>query len=394
MEEWVVRDVPVKTNVLVVGAGPTGLVLATALAAAGVSFVVVDKVEEGGNYSRAVGTLPRTLEMVEGLGIAERMSDTGMRIHRIRMFSGDHDRNIATLRLDKVDATPFPYSVTMPQHRTEELILGRLRELGGDVHRPFRLAGLAQDGDGVTATLEGEGGEVRTVRAAYAVGADGVNSAVRKALGVSFPGDTFRQQFVLSDMRFDGARTDEIHLFFSRQGCVIMGPMPGGLHRVCMSVDRLPGEPLSPEEAQELLDERLPVHPRPRVKEVLGSSHTSVHHRIATRFRVGRVLLAGDAAHTNSPIIGQRMNLGMQDGVVLGSLLAATVRGGDDVLDVYEETRRPQVTAAVENSRRMNGMATERNRWKGALRDTVLPLSNIPTLNRAMVTRLAQLGGR
>ncbi|KRV46445.1 hypothetical protein AQ490_11105 [Wenjunlia vitaminophila] len=383
---------PTRTDVLIVGAGPTGLALASTLATAEVPFVAVDQVDEGANYSRAVGTLPRTLQMLDQLQVAERLAKTGNQAQRIRAFSGDRDRTIATLHVDRL-ATPYPFAVVMPQHHTEEALLGRLRELGGRVHRPWRLTALTQDEDGVTATLQGSDGERHTLWARYAVGADGARSAVRRYAGVAFPGETFRQSFLLADLLLsDGPPPDEIHLFFSRHGAVIMGRMPSGLHRVCISVDQVPEQPLSPQLAQELLRLRAPESHRIRVREVVGSSHTKVHHRIAERFRAGRIFLAGDAAHLNSPIVGQGMNLGIQDGITLGNTLVSTLRDGVDTLDDYERVRRQIAKEAVEFTRRINDLATAKSPSMGAVRDRVAPLvSSLPPVNRRLIARLARV---
>jgi 2-polyprenyl-6-methoxyphenol hydroxylase-like FAD-dependent oxidoreductase len=387
-------ELPESTDVLVVGGGPTGLALAVTLALAQVRFAVVDAVPEGGNFSRATGTLPRTLELLEPLGITERLAELGNHAVRIRAFSGDRDRALVTLHLGRL-ATRFPFAVVLPQHVVEEVMLARLRELGGNVHRPLTLDGLAQDSSGVTATVTGPDGTRRTVRAAYVVGADGAHSAVRRLAAVELPGETFRQTFLLSDMQLTvGPPPDEIHLFFSRHGAVVMGHMPGDVFRVCISVDGPGTEELTVPQAQELLAARAPAGYLPKVAEVVSSSRTRVHHRVAPRFRSGRVLLAGDAAHLNSPIVGQGMNLGIQDGITLGTALAETLRTGTDTLDSYDRVRRPIARQAVTITDHINSLATTRSRWRGALRDGAVPILNLPPANRRAAARLARLVDR
>lgn len=386
-------ELPETTGVLIIGAGPTGLALASTLRTAGIDCCVVDNAEEGGNYSRAVGTLPRSLEMLQRINVGERLAEAGNHARRIRIFSGDRDRNIATLRLDRLD-TDFPYAVLLPQHAAEAILLARLRELDGFVHRPLRLSGLEQTEKEVVATVTDPAGQERVIRATYLVGADGTNSDVRKMAKVAFPGETFHQRFILADLELSGGSPDdEIHLFFSRPGAVIMGHMPGELHRVCLSVDRLPGD-LTAGTVQALLRERAPARRPMQVVRVAHDSHTKIQHRVAERFRKGRVFLAGDAAHTNSPIIGQGMNLGMQDGITLGEILVRGLRGDEAALDTYERVRRPIAKDAVGNTRRLNSLATMRTAWKGAVRDMVLPISALPPLNRKMIYRLSRLVDR
>jgi 2-polyprenyl-6-methoxyphenol hydroxylase-like FAD-dependent oxidoreductase len=387
------NELPETTDVLIVGAGPTGLALAAVLCDAGVDCCVVDAVAEGGNYSRAVGTLPRTLEMLQQLKVAERMVEASNHAQRIRIFSGDRDRNIATLHLRRLD-TEFPFAVLQPQHATEEILLTRLGELGGVVLRPLRVTALRQSNHEVVVTVADAGGDERTVRAKYVVGADGTRSDVRKMIGVEFAGETFRQRFLLGDLELgDGSPADEIQLFFSRAGGVIMGHMPGKLHRVCISVDEVPAK-LTAGTAEALLRERAPARKHIEVRQVVTDSHTRVHHRVAARFRLGRVFLAGDAAHVNSPIIGQGMNLGIQDGITLGNELVRTLRTGADTLDAYERIRRPIALDAVGITQRINDAGTQRSSWRSAVRDLVLPLSVIPGVNRAMITRLSRLVDR
>ncbi|MGH3241148.1 MAG: FAD-dependent oxidoreductase [Spirillospora sp.] len=383
-------ELPQTTDVLIVGAGPTGLALAATLRTAGIDCCVIDGVEEGGNYSRAVGTLPRTLEMLQQIKVGDRLAKAGNHAQRIRIFSGERNRNIATFRLDRLN-TPFPYAVLLPQHTTEEILLTRLRELDGSVHRPHKLTAITQTAREVTAEVTDPNGHRHTIRARYLVGADGTRSDVRKLTGIGFPGETFHQRFILADLELTGGSPpDEIHLFFSRPGAVIMGNMPGGLHRVCLSVDTLPDE-LTTAKADALLRERTPAQRPLRVVHVEHDSHTKIHHRIAEQFRKGRVFLAGDAAHTNSPIIGQGMNLGIQDGITLGNTLTSALNGDENTLDTYERIRRPIAKDAVTLTQRLNSIATQRKTWKTTARDSLLPLTTLPPLNRKMAYRLTRL---
>jgi 2-polyprenyl-6-methoxyphenol hydroxylase-like FAD-dependent oxidoreductase len=393
-------ELPESTEILIIGAGATGLALAATLAARGRSFAIIDKLPERSNFSRAIGTIPLTLEMLQPLGVAEQLAGMGNRARLARFYSGDRDREFVKVRFDRL-STRFPYVLLMPQHFTETVLETRLRELNGaEVHRPYVLTGIEQDGKGVVATVTGAGpaeGETRTIRADYVVGADGARSTVRELLAVRFPGDTCRQTFMLHDLRLkDGPPNDEIQMFCSRLGAVTMGAIPPGIVRATISVDDPPASPEGPTVAQvqALIDERAPAHYRPEVLEVLHSGRSRVHHRLADRFRVGRVFLAGDAAHSNSPVSGQGMNLGIQDGIILGDLLATSLATGRDLLDDYERRRRPIAKEAIGMTRRMHQISTEAGPVTGGLRDRLFPLANLSVLNRRVAYQLSGLGRR
>jgi 2-polyprenyl-6-methoxyphenol hydroxylase-like FAD-dependent oxidoreductase len=232
---------PATTDVVIVGAEPTGLALAAVLATEGVSFVLVDHVAEGANTSRAVVVHARTLEVLEELEVTDRLRVEG---HVVPRFSvRDRDHVLATIRFDALP-TRYPYTLMVPQNVTEAILLGRLRELGGDVHRPYRAIDLRQDADSVTVTVAADGQPSQTVRARYAVGADGMHSTVRQCAGIGFTGDTYEQSFVLADVRMSWPlRADEVSLFFSPAGLVVVAPLPGGRHRVVATVDDAPERP-------------------------------------------------------------------------------------------------------------------------------------------------------
>src|SRR5262249_48892598 len=207
----------------------------------------------------------------------------------------------------------------------EETRLGRLGALGGDVQRPFTVNGLRQDGDGVSVTAAADGQSAHAIRARYLVGADGMHSAVRELAGIGFQGGSYEQSFVLADVRMNWSLSaDEVMLFSSADGLAVVAPLPGGRHRVVATMDNAPEHPQL-EDVQRLLDARGPVTGAARIEEIAWSTRFHVHHRLADRYRAGRVLLAGDAAHVHSPAGGQGMNTGIRDAVALGHALAAVV---------------------------------------------------------------------
>ncbi|GGS02144.1 pentachlorophenol monooxygenase [Micromonospora fulviviridis] len=327
---------PERTDVLVVGAGPTGLAVAATLAGHGVTATVVDRLASPPVTSRAAVVHAGTLEVLDRIGVAAPLADRGLPSSRFTVR--DRDRVLLTVPFDRLPSR-YPYALLVSQAETEAVLADRLTALGGRVLRPYELTGLDLDGAGATATFAGG----RTVRARWVVGADGMRSPVRELAGIDFGGPADPgESFLLADVRVDSALPrDQVNLFLARQGPLVWAPLPDGTVRLVAEVPDAPREPQA-RHFQELLDERGPVQRPDRVTEVRWSSRFRIHHRIAGSYRSGPVLLAGDAAHVHSPAGGQGMNLGLRDAVALGDTLAAVLAGGPDtLLDGYAAARRP-----------------------------------------------------
>jgi 2-polyprenyl-6-methoxyphenol hydroxylase-like FAD-dependent oxidoreductase len=368
---------PAHTDIAIVGAGPTGLALAVTLASAGIDFVLVDRQAEGANTSRAAVVHARTLEVLENIGAADALVDRGLQVTRFAVRDGS--RRLLTVPFDGLP-TAYPYTLMVPQCDTEEVLLARLRELGGDVHRPYEVSTVAQDEDGVTLTMHtGE-----SFGATYVVGADGMHSAVREASGIGFTGSTYDESFVLADVEMSWAPgREEVSLTFGAAGLAVVAPLPGGHYRVVATVDEAPASP-DLGFVQRLLDERAPD--QGRVAKLAWSSRFQVQHRLADRYRAGRILLAGDAAHVHSPAGGQGMNTGIQDGYALGRAFAT------GALDDYEEKRRPVAERVVAFTDRMTRIATTRQPAARGARDAVLAmLGRLPAFRTRLATELAEL---
>ena len=311
------------TDVLVVGAGPSGLTVAASLVNRGIATTVVDTQAAGSNTSKAAVVNARTLEVLEDLDVARRLVKEGIQAPRFTIRDGNRT-------LIPVDFSPlptaYPYSLMVPQSTTERLLLDRLTELGGSVIRPKTLHAIEQDPDGVTAVFDD--GDV--IRARYAVGADGIRSTVREHAGIGFQGGAYDESFILADVRLAGdAPVDEVILFWAKAGLTVVAPLPGGVHRIVAPVSDAPEEPTAAF-VQQLLDERGLGAGRMVVTEVIWGSRFRIHHRVADTYRAGRLLLAGDAAHVHSPAGGQGMNLGIQDAVALADALARVLGGEPD----------------------------------------------------------------
>ena len=378
-------ELPTTTDVLIVGAGPTGLSLAVALAGQGHDVTVVDAQAEGANTSRAAVIHARTLEVLEPYGVSERLAAKG--IHAPRFTVRDRDRVLVTVPFDTIPSA-YPYTLMVSQAVTEAVLLQRLTELGGRVLRPHRLTAVDQDDEGVTATLA-TGHEVR---ARYLVGADGMHSTVREQAGIGFSGGAYGESFALADVRLDGGvPDDEVILYFSPAGVLVVAPLPGGIHRIVATVPEARERP-DAGFVQDLLDTRGPAAARPVVSEVLWGSRFLIHHRVADHYRAGRILLAGDAAHVHSPAGGQGMNTGITDAVALGDVLGSVLDGGsEDLLDEYGAARQPVARQVVAFTDRITRLAALDRRLRRVRNLVVGLVAKNPIVRRRLAWRLSGL---
>lgn len=379
---------PDRTEVLVVGAGPVGLAVAASLAGHGHVVTVVDRQAEGANTSRAAVVHARTLEVLERLGVSKRLTELG--IHAQRFIIRDGDRELMPVRLDQLP-TEYPYALMVPQNVTEQVLLDRLEELGGTVHRPYVATTLSQDADGVEVRMDS--GEA--IRAQYVVAADGMHSTIRDRVGLGYRGKMVTQSFSLVDVRVEGGLpADEVLLFFSTPGLLVVAPLPDGSYRLVAAVDEAPERP-DLDYAQQLLTGRGPRRTAVRVAEVIWGSRFRIHERVADRYRAGRVLLAGDAAHTHSPAGGQGMNLGLRDAVTLGDALSAALRDGrTDKLDEYATASRAEAKRVVALAHRLTLLATVPAPVR-PLRNAILRLlALVPAVPRGFAEQLSAIGHR
>lgn len=374
------------TDVLVIGAGPTGLTLAASLVSKGISTTLVDRQVEGANTSRAGVVNARSLEVLEPLDVARRLVKEGVQapVFTIR------DRARTLIQIDfSALPTEYPYSLMVPQSTTERLLLERLVELGGTVIRPKTLTSVTQDAEGATATFD----DGTVIRARYVIGADGIHSTVREAARIGFDGGQYEESFVLADVHLTGdVPADEVLLFWATAGLTVVAPLPGGeVYRVVAPVADAPEEP-STQFVQDILDERGLGAGRMVVGDVVWGSRFRIHHRVADTYRAGRLLLAGDAAHVHSPAGGQGMNLGIQDAVALSEALAGVLAGGpDSLLDEYSAARRPIAQGVVSLTDRLTRLATL-PRAARPLRNLAIGIAGqFPFVQRALAMRLSGL---
>ncbi|WP_232661677.1 FAD-dependent monooxygenase [Pseudonocardia sp. TRM90224] len=327
------------TQVLVAGAGPTGLTLAIELARRAVPVRVVEKAASFFIGSRGDGLQPRTLEVFEDLGVLDAVLAASSPPVPIKVYAGGRPVGEHTMfeTVEPTPAVPYPTGRFLGQSQTEAILRGRLAELGVHVELATELFGFEQDGACVTALL----GTGESVRAAFLVGADGGRSAVRKALGVAFEGTTDESiRMLLGDVRADGLAHDVGHWFGAADDPmrgVMFSPLPGTEHFQFAAA--LGDGDLAVETALPTLQARLDEHSGGgvRLHDMIWSTVWRPNVRLAQRFRVGRVFLAGDAAHVHPPTGGQGLNTGVQDAYNLGWKLAD---GSPELLDSYEAERR------------------------------------------------------
>lgn len=383
-----------EVEVAVVGAGPAGLTTATMLSAYGIRTVVLDRAAGPARHSRAAVVHARTLETLELIGIVDELVRRGVVVPHFGIR--DRDRRLLAVPFDKLP-TEHPYTLMLPQDETEHFLREALHHRGEKILWRHEVTGVRQDTTGVDLSVRSPQGD-KQVRARFVVGCDGAHSLVREAVGIPFEGATYPQSFVLADVRMDwGLPDDEVQLFFSPAGLVVVAPLPGGLHRVVATVDEAPAEP-SLNDVQALLDARGPRASRARVEEVVWSSRFRVAHKVAARFREEAVFLCGDAAHVHSPAGGQGMNTGIQDAANLAWKLALVLRGHADeaaagrLLGSYEPERKQVASGVVSTTHRLTRLATMRSPLARRLRNVLLAVAGrAGRLPRRLATNLAEL---
>lgn len=373
-------------SVLIVGAGPTGLLLAGELARHGVTCRLIDEAGSRRSAPRAINLHARTLEVLDDLGLTGDLLALGRPVHGVNVSSAPEPltptgaRRLVHLSLDVLD-TPYPFILSLPQTDTERVLEGFAERCGVRVERSVRLTGLAQDAEGVTARLEHlERGRVESVRCTWLVGCDGEQSTVRRALNLPFTGAHYAEVFALADVRLAWERPDDqAQVFVSPQGILMFMPLPGdGRWRIVADLSPLPGGQSKPEPTldrfQTLVEQRGAGDAR--LLEGTWMSHFRIHRRIVPHYRVGRVFLAGDAAHVHSPIGAQGMNIGLQDADNLAWKLALVIHGASrpEVLGSYDAERRPIAKQVLRNTDLGTRLVTLRNPLGREIRDRLASL--------------------
>jgi 2-polyprenyl-6-methoxyphenol hydroxylase-like FAD-dependent oxidoreductase len=382
-----------QTEVLIVGAGPTGLMLANQLARRGVRVMIVDRHPGPSLQTRALGVQARTLEIYARLGIADRALELGKRGHGANMWS--EGRRVGHVSFGDAGAmsTPYPYILILGQDDNERIMGDKLREQGVEVQWNTELQALEQHPSHVVATLKSPDGATRNVAAAWVAGCDGARSAVRTLNGIDFPGAPYEHVFFVADLTATGRMVaDEVNVYLGRDGFHLFFPMRGTNHWRMVGI-------LPPElREQRDLDFAAVV---PSLRGAAGASLSieacswfstyRIHHRAAARFRDRRCFLLGDAAHVHSPVGAQGMNTGLQDAYNLAWKLALVVQGraADSLLDSYEAERQPIAHRLLETTDRAFRLVVSGSAWAGLLRTQVLARIMAFVANRPAMQKIA-----
>src|SRR6478672_7471862 len=366
-----------QTDVLVIGAGPTGLVLALWLTRLGVKVRIIDKTADPGTTSRALAVQARTLELYRQLDLTEAVIARGHRVPAVNLWV--KGEAAARLPFESVGSglTPYPFLHIFPQDQHERLLIERLLDLGIAVERQIELVSFINGENGVMAHLRGPGGQEFDCEAHYIAGCDGARSTVREAIGTSFPGGTYRQIFYVADVEAAGpALNGELHIDLDEADFLGVFPLAGaGRARLIGTVRDERADRADTLTFKDISDRAI-NHLKVRINKVNWFSTYHVHHRVTHHFRKGRAFLLGDAAHIHSPAGGQGMNTGIGDAINLAWKLAAVIAGRapDKLLDSYEAERIGFARRLVATTDRAFSFATAEGRMADILRTRVAPV--------------------
>lgn len=384
---------------LIVGAGPTGLVLALWLIRLGVKVRLIDRTAEPGTTSRALAVQARTLEFYRQLGIDEEVVEDGAKIENINLWvQGSIAARVPLGRIGE-GLSPYPFALVFPQDAHEKLLIEHLARLGVDVERQTELLRFEEHEASVRATIRGPGGVEEVCEAAYLAGCDGASSTVRETLGIGFPGGTYSGMFYVADVEATGLPVDDqLHADLEDADFVLVFPLKGTGHVRLVGTVREGSSVGHDELTFDDVKDKAIHHLRLIISKVNWFSTYRVHHRVANCFRKGRTFLLGDAAHIHSPVGGQGMNTGIGDAVNLAWKLAAVIRAdaSDKILESYEPERIGFARRLVATTDRAFTVVTKRSRTAQIVRTRIVPhvlplLFGIPAARRFMFRTVSQI---
>jgi 2-polyprenyl-6-methoxyphenol hydroxylase-like FAD-dependent oxidoreductase len=366
-----------QTDVLVVGAGPTGLVLALWLSKLGIKPRIIDKTAEPGTTSRALAVHARTLELYRQLDLTDAVIESGHKVPAVNLWVRGHREARVSFEDIGADITRYPFLHIFPQDEHERLLIARLAAMDISVERRTELINCSDEGDRVVARLRGAGGGEERCETAYIAGCDGAHSVVRQTMATGFPGGTYRQVFYVADVEASGPPLDgELHVDLDEADFLAVFPLAHASRARLIGTVR--DERADHPETLTFQDVsgRAIEHLKVRINRVNWFSVYHVHHRVTEHFRKGRAFLLGDAAHIHSPAGGQGMNTGIGDAINLAWILAAVLRGRapPKLLDSYEPERIAFARRLVNTTDRVFTLATAEGRIADLIRTRIVPV--------------------
>ena len=395
-------DRSTKTDVIIIGAGPTGLALACQFIRYGVDFVIVDKNETTTPHSKAIGVQARTLEIYEQIGLADKLIDMGWKAERARLIVGGEVRGEVNLSEIGKGMSAYPYVLMVEQGKHESMLHDYIRSNGRSVRWSTELQEFKQDDNGVVATVKNPNGEIETIEAKFLVGADGAKSPVRRSLGLAFGGSTFERMFYVADVDIDwDLGHNALTVVLMKNNLLAFFPMTG--ERQWRIVGTFPEE-FSKDEGDVLYEEieeqiKRDSELKLDITKVNWFSTYKVHTRHVEKFREGRCFLAGDAAHIHTPAGAQGMNTGIQDGYNLAWKLAMVLRENADekLLDSYNAERLPNAKALLKTTDRFFSLVASPEPVLAYIRTHIFPYIagfavTLDSVKNFVFPRISQIG--
>src|SRR5262245_18520143 len=381
---------PADTDILIAGAGPVGLFLANECARRGLRFRVVEARAAQSEHSKALAIFPRILEIFDMAGIVAPFLEAANRVTTVSILS--RGRRLASIPFTPPE-TPYPFIAMVPQDVTEKLLVEELRKKGGAVEYETSLVSASERDGRVSVTLDRKGHPEETT-AAFVAGCDGSHSKIRHLLNLPFEGAQYEASFLLADVATNETLpAAEMQLCPSALGPAAIFPMSATRRRIVATIEKAEGDVPSLDLVRRILAERAPRGIE--ASAIFWSSYFRIHHRHVANLRVGRIFVAGDAAHIHSPFGGQGMNTGLQDAWNLAWKLDLVLRGraDDALLDSYTEERRPVIRKVIRTTHFLTRAMGTANPLAQAVRDTAIPVvTRLPPFRRAFVNNLSQLG--
>lgn len=369
-------NVPSHVEVAIVGAGPAGLAAACALRKHGISVAVLDAAPQPSSFSRATIIHSNTLKALDSIDVAQHVAAKGMPISAINAWT--QSSRLTSMPIQQKDER-YATSVAMPQGHLEEILTSRLESGGGAFVRGATVSGITDLGDAVRLVVLGAAGSRTEISASYVVAADGLHSMIRQMLGIAFEGGDYIESMLAADCRLDTTEKftlvpDEASVCFGSDGFVLFMPETPDLWRALVPLKKAPKN-IDAIQLQKLVNKRAP--PGIQVRDVFWSNRFRIHHRHAKTYRKGRVFLVGDAAHTFSPIGGQGMNIGIQEGIDLARILRIAIDERNNTnahLNKYEAMRRPVASDAMSMTHKFTMVGQWKSSWARWVRNWYIEL--------------------